>query len=108
MNNETNVINPSSSEERPLNYVIYARKSTEDNERQYRSIKDQITDCQLLAKINGLKVAGTPFVESKSAKVSGIRPIFKELLKQVKKGEIDGIIAWHPDRLSRNMLEGSC
>ncbi len=43
--------------------------------------------------------------ESGSAKASGIRPKFRRMLERISKGELDGIITWHPDRLTRNMLE---
>lgn len=107
MNNEMHSLVAATTEQKPLKYAIYARKSTEGYERQVRTIKDQIADCRALARRNGLQVVGKPYEERKSAKVSKKRPVFSELLKQVKKGEIDGIISWHPDRLSRNMLEGS-
>lgn len=88
-------------------YAIYARKSTEGLERQYRSIADQIDDCRILAKRDGLRLVGEPIEERKSAKVAKKRPQFKDLIKRIKSGEIDGIIAWHPDRLARNMSEAS-
>jgi DNA invertase Pin-like site-specific DNA recombinase len=40
--------------------------------------------------------------ESHSAKESGQRPVFKELLEEIRKGIYDGILTWAPDRLSRN------
>ncbi len=88
-------------------YAIYARKSTEGLERQYRSISDQIDDCLVIAKRDNLKVIGKPIEERKSAKIAKKRPLFKDLVKKIKSGELDGIIAWHPDRLARNMAEAS-
>jgi len=90
-------------------YAIYARKSTEGLERQYRSIDDQIDDCMILVKRDGLKLVGKPIEERRSAKKSGKkqRPAFYDLIKAIKNGEVDGIIAWHPDRLARNMKEAS-
>lgn len=88
-----------------LKYKIYARKSTEDNGRQVRSIADQISDCQALAEKLGLTVVGEPIKEQQSAMEAGKRPLFDELLKEIKSGKIDGIIAWHPDRLARNSIE---
>ncbi len=89
-----------------LKYVIYARKSTDDPERQSKSIPDQIAECRLLAKRLGLRVVDSPIKESRSAKKPNNRPRFRELIKDIKKGKYDGIIAWNPDRLARNMLEG--
>lgn len=89
-----------------LNYVIYARKSTKGDERQERSIPDQIRDCiEKVAKTDNLNIIGEPIEEKCSAKEPDIRPKFTKLLEDVRYGKIDGIITWHPDRLSRNMKE---
>lgn len=40
--------------------------------------------------------------ESHSAKKSGNRPVFVQLITDIDKGMFDGILAWAPDRLSRN------
>lgn len=89
-----------------LNYVIYARKSTTGDERQERSIPDQIKDCiERVVKPDSLRVVGKPIEEKQSAKDPGIRPKFSTLLDDIRYGEVDGIIAWHPDRLARNMKE---
>lgn len=40
--------------------------------------------------------------EAHFAKDSGQRPVFKELLEEIRNGTYDGIMAWAPDRLSRN------
>lgn len=90
-----------------LRYVLYARKSTEDETRQIKSIEDQIAECESFARrleprLNVVEV----LQESKSAKRPNNRPIFREMLDGIRKGKYDGILAWHPDRLSRNMLEG--
>lgn len=89
-----------------LRYVLYARKSTEDETRQVRSIDDQIRDCQKLALELGLNVVGEPIRETKSAKRPGQRPKFTQMLKDIENKKYDAILCWHPDRLSRNMLEG--
>lgn len=89
-----------------LKYVLYARKSTDDPERQVRSIDDQVAECQLLAIRSGLRLVGSPLVEKKSAKKPNRRPLFTQMLKDIKSGKYDGIVSWHPDRLARNMKEG--
>lgn len=89
-----------------LKYALYARKSTDDPERQARSIPDQIAECRTLAARLGLTIVGSPIIETKSAKRPGKRSLFRQLLRDIKAGKYDGIIAWNPDRLARNMREG--
>ena len=86
-------------------YVIYVRKSTDDPKKQPQSLGDQLTACKALAEQNNLFVARI-YTESVSAKVSGMRPVFKEMIEAIVEGKYDGIIAWAPDRLARNMREG--
>ena len=88
-----------------LKYVLYARKSTDDPQRQIRSIPDQIFECKQLADRLGINIVKT-LEETKSAKKPGNRPIFRQMLNDLKRGVYDGILAWNPDRLSRNMKEG--
>lgn len=87
-----------------LKYVLYARKSTDDPERQATSIPDQIAECQKLARNKGLHIVAV-LEESKSAKFPNNRPVFDQMLKDIRSGKFDGILAWNPDRLARNMLE---
>jgi site-specific DNA recombinase len=87
-------------------YVIYARKSTDDPQKQARSIADQIRECEELAQRLNLTVVDDPIVEEISAKKPKRRPGFIKLIKRIESGEINGVIAWHPDRLARNMTEG--
>lgn len=86
-------------------YVIYARKSSEESDRQLRSLDDQIAECKQLSTRLGLEVVGKPIWEAKSAKKPNKRERFNQLLEDLKSGKIHGVIAWAPDRLARNMLE---
>lgn len=86
------------------NYVLYLRKSTDDASKQVRSIEDQESSCRELAKREGLHIEETIF-EERSAKRSRNRPKFTAMIEGVAKGKFDGILAWHPDRLARNMKE---
>lgn len=87
-----------------LRYVLYARKSTEDDNRQVRSIDDQINDCRKLEKELGLNVVEV-IKETKSAKKPAQRKEFDRMLNGIRSKKYDAILCWHPDRLSRNMLE---
>lgn len=88
-----------------LRYKIYVRKSSEDSEKQIRSLDDQERECRDLAERLGLHVIGETIREEKSAKTPRRRPLFAALMKEVESGAIDGIISWHPDRLARNSVE---
>src|SRR3990167_260497 len=88
-----------------LKYVLYARKSTDDPQRQVRSIPDQINDCDILINRLKLNVVGR-VLETKSAKKPNQRPQFTQMLRDLRSGKYDGVISWNPDRLARNMKEG--
>lgn len=88
-----------------LRYVMYVRKSSEAKDRQARSTKDQISDCKIIQQRYGLNVVKI-IKEEKSAKTPRIREKFTQMLKDIKKGEYNAILAWNPDRLARNMREG--
>jgi site-specific DNA recombinase len=45
------------------------------------------------------------FVEKQTAKIPG-RPVFGEMISRMEAGEASGILAWHPDRLARNSVDG--
>jgi len=84
-------------------YFIYARKSTEDEEKQQLSIPGQITELKQFASSNKIKVEDI-LTETKSAKTPG-RKVFNQLLGKIEKGEAQGILSWHPDRLARNAVD---
>lgn len=87
-----------------LKFVLYARKSTSGDERQERSIPDQIADCHDLRDRENLNIIEV-IKEQESAKDPDIRPKFKKMIEGLKAGKYDGIIVWHPDRLARNMKD---
>lgn len=88
-------------EEQNVNYCLYARKSSESDERQTMSIDSQIKEMTELAVKEGLQIRDIRS-ESHSAKDSGLRPVFSNLIKDIGRGEFGGILTWAPDRLSRN------
>jgi len=87
-----------------LRYALYTRKSDERREVTEKSTSEQLAECRALAP--GLGTIAREFVESKSAKVPDVRPLFREMIRQIKAGEADAILCWKVDRLARNMKEG--
>lgn len=89
-----------------LKYALYVRKSTDDPDRQVRSIDDQIAECIQLAERLDLHIVKPYIIEHKSAKRPHQRPLFTQMLKDLRSDKYDGILTWAPDRLARNMREG--
>lgn len=84
-----------------LKYCLYSRKSSESDERQTMSIDSQINEMTSLAERDGLNIVEIKR-ESHSAKQSGARPLFMELLSDIREGKYNAILTWAADRLSRN------
>ncbi len=84
-------------------YYLYARKSTDVEDKQVLSIEAQLVELREYAKRESLHIVAE-FIEKKSAKMTG-RPIFGKLLAAVEKNG-GNILAWHPDRLARNSVDG--
>ena len=85
-------------------FFIYARKSTDSEDRQIRSIADQLAELRELAKKENIEIVDI-LVEKQTAKKPG-RPVFAEMLKRIGAGEAMGILAWHPLCLARNSVDG--
>src|SRR3990167_5469871 len=88
-----------------MRYVIYARKSTEDEDRQVLSIEAQLFELKEFAAKEKLEIVGPTFVEAKTAKEPG-RMKFAEMLSFLEQGKAEGILSWNPDRLARNSIDG--
>lgn len=84
-----------------IEYVLYARKSTESDEKQALSIDAQVKEMQQLADKKDLNVVEVK-TESHSAKDAGQREVFNEMITEIKDGKYSGLLTWAPDRLSRN------
>lgn len=84
-----------------VRYCLYARKSTESEDRQALSIESQIKEMLALAQKEGLNIIDIKR-ESHSSKEVGQREIFNQMIKEVREGKYNGILTWAPDRLSRN------
>src|SRR6266702_7663351 len=87
-----------------IKFFIYVRKSTDERNRQVLSIQAQLFELQEMARREGLTVVKV-FEESRTAKEPG-RPQFNLMLSEIEKGTAQGILAWHPDRLARNSVDG--
>ena len=84
-----------------VRYCLYARKSTEQDEKQALSIDSQVKEMLAIAEREGLEIIDIRR-ESHSAKDSGQRAVFKEILEDIRRKRYNGILTWAPDRLSRN------
>ena len=85
-------------------YILYVRKSTDTEDKQVLSIEAQLTELRNYANNHNLQIVDE-LVEKRSAKMPG-RSVFNEMLTRIKNGEANGILAWHPDRLARNSVDG--
>ena len=86
-----------------ITYALYARRSSDGEDKQMASIPAQLDYLEDLAQQQGLHIA-IRLEESHSAKRPG-RPVFGELIQLVENGKVNGILTWHPNRLSRNAID---
>ena len=84
-------------------FYIYARKSTDVEDKQVLSIEAQLVELREYAKREGLYITAE-YIEKRSAKVTG-RPVFGQLIAEIEQNG-GNILAWHPDRLARNSVDG--
>ena len=85
--------------------VLYARKSTEEDDQQIMSIEAQLFELREYAQRERIEIVKV-FTEAKSAKKPG-RDQFAKMIEYIEKSpEPFGILSWHPDRLARNSVDG--
>lgn len=89
-----------------IKYFIYARKSSESDEKQVQSIEDQVSVLQAFKHALNLQVLDV-FTEAQSAKQPQARVVFENMIQRIKDGEANGILVWKVDRLSRNPIDGA-
>ena len=85
-------------------FFLYARKSTDVEEKQILSIEAQLVELREYAAREKLFIV-EELIEKQSAKIPG-RPLFNLMLERIEKDEASGIVSWHPDRLARNSVDG--
>ena len=85
-------------------YFLYARKSSESDDRQVQSIDDQINRLKAYAKDHGLTIKAV-LTEAKSAKKPYNRRVFTNMIERINSGEANGILCWQFNRLSRNSID---
>jgi DNA invertase Pin-like site-specific DNA recombinase len=73
----------------------------EADDRQAISIDSQLSEMKVIADREKLTIADIK-TEAHSAKNSGQRVIFAEMIEGIKQGKYNAILTWNPDRLSRN------
>lgn len=83
------------------NAVIYARFSSH-NQRE-ESIEQQVAECRMFAKANGLTVVDV-YADSALSGRSDRRPQFQRLRRDSSKKIFDTIIAYKSSRIARNMI----
>lgn len=84
-------------------YYAYVRKSSEAKERQALSIPRQKREIR--ERFGDLEIE---FVEEeRSAFKTNNRPEFSAMLERMAEERKVGLIAWHPDRLSRNEIDAA-
>jgi len=93
-----------SKETNKIKYFLYARKSSESEDRQVQSIDDQINRLKKMANDLNLDIKKI-YTEAKSAKKPNNRPIFNEIIEKIENGEAGGILCWQINRLSRNPID---
>ncbi|GAA3817801.1 recombinase family protein [Nocardioides panacisoli] len=86
--------------------VIYCRVSRDDSGAEGASSTErQLEDCRALARLKRWNVVAEEIDQGISAYGVKERPAWERVLAMVDAGQVDVIVAWHLDRMTRNMLD---
>lgn len=90
---------------RPVRAGIYCRISRDDEGKEGAGlgVQRQEKDCQKLAARLGWTVIDT-FTDNDISAIGKERPRYDDLVAGIASGRIDGVIAWHLDRVFREPL----
>jgi len=83
---------------------IYARISS-DPDGTRLGVERQIADCEALAARLGWTVSDQYIDNDLSAWSGKARPEYQRMVDDLKNREIDAVLVWHPDRLTRHPKE---
>jgi len=70
-----------------------------------RSVERQLEACRQLCELRGWTVVDERVDNSISASTGKVRPAWQSVLAMVGAREVDLIVAWHIDRMTRSMLD---
>jgi DNA invertase Pin-like site-specific DNA recombinase len=84
--------------------AVYCRIS-DDADGTGLGVDRQRKDCEALIAGRGWDVAGVYTDNDISAYTGKVRPAYRRLLGDIRSGDVDAVVAWHPDRLHRTPRE---
>jgi site-specific DNA recombinase len=87
-----------------MKVIIYARKSSESDDRQVQSIDDQFRILEDLAAKNQWLVVQR-ISDSKTAKEPYVREGFTRMMAMLQRKEAEAILVWNLNRLTRNPVD---
>lgn len=84
--------------------VVYLRQSL-DRTGSGAAVERQRQDCEKLCAERGWTVVGTYVDNDTSASSTKPRPAYQSMLAAVGRGDVEVVVAWHVDRLTRKLTE---
>jgi DNA invertase Pin-like site-specific DNA recombinase len=84
--------------------AIYARQSL-DRSGERAAVDRQVADCRRLAELRGWEVVTVLSDNDMSASTGKPRPAYGRLLNLMVSRQVDAVIVWHIDRLTRRLVD---